>query len=85
MKQQIQSPLQELVTVTLPMATGLEENFVFVGLNGKGYTVMRGVDARVPRPVFEILKEARRQQERQSAYIRACREHAGREAAGPEM
>ena len=48
----------EYVTVTLPRATGKEENFVFVGLNGKGYTVMRGVPVRVPRPVYDILAEA---------------------------
>ena len=53
----------EYVSVTLPRATGKEEDFVFVGLNGKGYTIRRGVAVQVPRPVFEILEEARRQQE----------------------
>ena len=35
--------MNDYVNVTLPRATGKEEDFVFVGLNGKGYTVRRGV------------------------------------------
>ena len=74
-------PMRELVTVTLPRATGKEEDFVFVGLNGKGYTIRRGVSVRVPRPVFDILTEARRQERRQADYIRARQEEAARSAA----
>ncbi|MBR7010828.1 MAG: hypothetical protein IKI02_07975 [Oscillospiraceae bacterium] len=70
----------EYVSVTLPRATGKEEDFVFVGLNGKGYTIRRGVTVRVPRPVAEILTEARRQQERQQAFIRRQQENAARSA-----
>ncbi len=71
-------PMKELVPVALPRATGKEENFVFVGLNGKGYTILRGVTVRVPRPVAEILNESRRQQERQAAFIRSQQELAAR-------
>ncbi len=39
----------DYVSVSLPRATGREEDFVFVGLNGKGYTVRRGLTVRVPR------------------------------------
>lgn len=74
-------PMNELVTVTLPRATGKEENFVFVGLNGKGYTIMRGVSVRVPRPVYDILAEARRQERRQAAFIRSRLEEAARSGA----
>ena len=80
MNREMNDPVQELVTVTLPRATGTEEDFVFVGLNGKGYTVRRGVSVRVPRPVYEILTESRRQQRRQADYIRA-RQEAARSAA----
>ena len=73
-------PMRELVTVTLPRATGTEENYVFVGLNGKGYTIMRGVPVRVPRPVADILTEARSQQLRQEAFIRQQQENAARSA-----
>ena len=48
-------PMQEFVNVYLPRATGKEENFVFVALNGKGYSVMRGVTVRLPEPVADIL------------------------------
>ena len=75
-----QDPMQELVSVTLPRATGREENFVFVGLNGKGWTVMRGVSVRVPRPVADILAEAQRQQQRQADFIRQQQENAARSA-----
>ena len=55
----------DYVTITLPRATGKEEDVVFVGLNGKGYTIRRGVAVRVPRPVYEILAESQRQEQRQ--------------------
>lgn len=62
------NPQKDLVTVTLPRATGKEEDTVFVGLNGKGYTIKRGVPVRVPRPIYNILVESRRQQERQARF-----------------
>ena len=73
-------PMRELVTVSLPRATGKEEDVVFVGLNGKGYTIRRGVAVRVPRPVYEILAESQRQEQRQRDYIRRQQENAARSA-----
>jgi hypothetical protein len=70
----------DYVTVTLPRATGKEEDLVFVGLNGKGYTIRRGVAVRVPRPVYEILAEAQRQERRQQDFIRRQQENAARSA-----
>ena len=70
----------DTITVTLPRATGTEEDFVFVGLNGKGYTIRRGVTVRVPRPVYEILAESQRQQQRQQDFIRQQQENAARSA-----
>lgn len=35
------------------------EEPVFVGWNGKGFTIPRGVDVKVPKPVVEILKNAK--------------------------
>lgn len=70
----------KLVTVTLPRATGSEENFVFVGLNGKGWTIMRGVPVRVPRPVYDILAEAETQKRRQADFIHRQQENAARSA-----
>ena len=70
----------DYVSVTLPRATGKEEDVVFVGLNGRGYTVRRGVTVRVPRPVYDILAEAQRQQQRQQDFIRRQQENAARSA-----
>ena len=72
--------MNDYVNVTLSRATGKEEDFVFVGLNGKGYTVRRGVTVRVPRSVAEILAEARRQEQRREAFIRRQQENAARSA-----
>ena len=69
-------PMQEKVTVLLPRATGKEEETLFVGLNGKGYNIKKGVPVRVPRPVADILDESRRQQERQAAYKEKMRKLA---------
>lgn len=71
-------PMKDLVAVNLPKATGREENFVFVALNGKGYQIMRGVTVRVPRPVAYILWESQRQEERQAAFMEAQRQAAER-------
>ena len=70
----------DTVTVTLPRATGKEEDFVFVGLNGKGYTIRRGVTVQVPRPVYEILAESPRQTQRQENFLRRQQENAARSA-----
>ena len=70
----------KLVTVTLPRATGSEENFVFVGLNGKGWNIMRGVPVRVPRPVYDILAEAETQKRRQADFSHRQQENAARSA-----
>ena len=80
MNKKTYDPMNELVSLTLPKATGKEEDFVFVGLNGKGYTIRRGVTVRVPRPVYDILAESRRQARRQEEFIRTRQEQAARSA-----
>lgn len=70
----------DYVSVTLPRATGKEEDIVFVGLNGKGYTIRRGLTVQVPRPVYEILMESQRQQQRQQDFIQLQQENAARSA-----
>ena len=72
--------MNDYVSVTLPRATGKEEDSLFVGLNGKGYSIRRCVTVRVPRPVYEILAESQRQQLRQQDYIRRQQENAARSA-----
>ena len=43
------------VAVYLDRATGGEENYVRVGVNGKMYQVPCGKEVEVPLPVYEIL------------------------------
>ena len=69
-------PMKDMVTVRLPRATGREEEDVKVGLNGKLYRIQRGVQVRLPRPVYDILVDSERQKERQAAYERELQEKA---------
>lgn len=69
-------PMQDYVEVFLPKATGREENFVFVGLNGKGYQIKRGEPVKVPRPVYDILAASERAAEKQEEFLRLQRERA---------
>lgn len=68
MATEVYNPMKDMVTVTLPRATGKEEGSVFCSLNGKGYLIQRGIPVRVPRPVADILRESERQANRQRAY-----------------
>ena len=61
-------PMQDKVSITLPRATGSEEDTLFVGLNGKGYNIKRGVPVMVPRPVAAIIRERERMIDRQYAF-----------------
>ena len=76
----VKNPMKEFVSVFLPRATGKAEDFVFVGLNGKGYTIKRGMQVRVPRPVAEILWEAERNATRQIRYEQQLKDQAGASA-----
>lgn len=73
---EIYDPMKEMVTVRLPRATGDEENSVFVGLNGKGYRIERGVPVTLPKPVADILETSERAKERQAAFIAEQEEKA---------
>ena len=48
----------EKVTIRLPRAAYGEEDTVFVGVNGRGYRIQRGVDVEVPRSVAEVLRNS---------------------------
>lgn len=69
-------PMKEMVTIFLPRATGNEENYLFVALNGKGYTIMRGQQVQVPKPIAEIVAESERQRDRQISYLDMLKETA---------
>ena len=79
-KCKLYDPMKDMVNVVLPRATGREENFVFVGLNGKGYKIMRGRNVMIPRPVYDILMESERAEERQAGFIQQQLDLASRAA-----
>lgn len=72
-KEQPYNPMTDLVTVTLPRATGKEETELFVALNGKGYIIKKGIPVRVPRPVADIIEESERHRRRQDAFRESLR------------
>ena len=45
----------EMVEVRLPKAPKTEQNFQFVGVNGKTFQVPRGKSVKVPKPVAQVL------------------------------
>ena len=47
-------PMQELVTVYIPKASG-DENSLFVSLNGRTWMLPCGKHSEVPKPVAEII------------------------------
>ncbi len=48
----------EMVEVRLPKAPKTEQNFQFVGVNGKTFQVPRGKSVKVPKPVAQVLANA---------------------------
>ena len=56
------NPMEDLIPVTLPRATGNEQNFELVSLNGKTWQIMKGVTVQIPLPVYEVLMESIRQE-----------------------
>lgn len=63
-KEKPYDPMADMVSVTLPRATGNEQNFEIVALNGKIWKIMRGVSVAVPRPVYDVLSESLRMEDR---------------------
>lgn len=55
-------PMKELVTLSLPRATGNEPDYELIALNGKQYKIQKGTTVRIPRPVYAIWAESQRNQ-----------------------
>lgn len=49
---------EETEEVRLPKAPKTEQNFQFVGVNGKTFQVPRGTTVSVPKPVAEVLRNS---------------------------
>lgn len=52
---------EKMVKIRLFKGPDRFSNDVFVGLNGKGYLIKRGVDVEVPAGVAEILRHSEEQ------------------------
>ncbi len=63
-------PMQETVEVILPFVPG-EPDQVFVGLNGKGYSIQRGKSVKLPKPVYDIYLDSQRMKQEKQEKIRA--------------
>ena len=55
-------PMTVMETVFIPKIPG-EETTVFVGINGKSWTIPRGKSCEVPKPVADMLRERQRRQD----------------------
>lgn len=63
------NPMDEKEVVFIPKVSGEDEN-VWVGLNGKSWSIPRGKKTEVPKPVAEILYQSERAKEAQEKYIK---------------
>ena len=60
-----------LVTIHLPKAPEGQEQEIFVGVNGVGYRIRRGVEVRVPPAVAEVLRNAQLAEEANEAFLKS--------------
>ena len=61
------NPMKEMVEIFAPLVSG-EENSIFVGINGKGWTVPRGKKVQVPKPVAELIERSQKNANTQMLY-----------------
>ena len=64
--EQAYDPWKDMREIMLPRAGNNEQQFQYVGVNGRTFQVPRGKRTEVPRPVYECLMEA--QQQAQEAF-----------------
>ena len=74
---------EKRVRIRLFKDNGKYKDDVFVGVNGKGYRIQRGVDVEVPESVANVLEESARQDAATAALIE--RETAAGKKAINEM
>lgn len=59
----VYDPWKDMRTIMLPRAGSNEQQFQYVGVNGRTFQVPRGKQTEVPRPVYECLMEAQAAQQ----------------------
>lgn len=75
-----EKPQDNTVELMLPLVPG-EPDTIFVGLNGKGYTIQRGETVRLPKAVTAIIQDSQRAKQAQQARMRQL----AAEAAKPKV
>ena len=60
---EVKATKAKTVTVHLPRAARGEDNFQFVGVNGKAYKIQKGIDVEVPVEVAEVLENSEKMRE----------------------
>lgn len=68
-KNEKQQEGEKRVRIRLFKDNGKYKDDVFVGVNGKGYRIQRGVDVEVPESVANVLEESARQDAATAALI----------------
>lgn len=64
------NPMKEMVSLHIPKVSG-EDRCVYIGLNGKAWSIPRGVTVQVPKPVADIYYMALKAAEARDKYIEA--------------
>lgn len=68
------APVPKMVKIRLFKDNGKYSGDVFVGLNGKGFKIKRGVEVEVPEGVAEILEHSQNQDAKTMERIEAVRQ-----------
>jgi len=61
--------MERKVLVRLPRALPGEETELFVGVNGQGFRIKKGVEVAVPEPVAEVLASSEKAKDAAFRYV----------------
>lgn len=62
---------EKMVKIFLPLIKGDKTKEVFVGINGKGYKIKRGIPVEVPESVAEVIRHSEQQEYKAAQLIEA--------------
>lgn len=60
---------ETIVKLLIPRGRKNEENFVIIGVNGRSWKIMKGVEVEVPDYVAEVLENAEMMAEQARRYV----------------
>ena len=58
-----------MAKVLIPRGRKNEENFVIIGVNGRSWKIMKGVEVKIPDYVAEVLENAEMMAEEARRYV----------------